>query len=252
MLPFDYENFSINDSKQKNEIKTNKKINKILIISTIITSIIVINIILILVFVLKNKNNMNNSNENIPSISVKDIEKFKFCTFQTLKINFSNLNYYKELTPKDISFNFTTTENSTKEYFSDAINQNTIEIKIPSDTVSGKVILKIEKLKFVYEFQIEIINQFSIKINENIVKSVGSEMKIEENTISNTKNNYYIIYSFRPPCSGIYDIELYGSSNNDKSYFNVDIDSNLTVLEKRGRNIINTTQNVISSDWNDY
>lgn len=77
-------------------------------------------------------------------------------------------------------------------------------------------------------------------------------MLIKEDGISYTKNNLFIIYSFNAPCSGIFDIEILSSINNDKSYINIDIDSNLIILEKRGRNIKNLTNQILSKDWNDY
>lgn len=112
--------------------------------------------------------------------------------------------------------------------------------------------MKIKKLNFEYNFSIEIIKDFSIKINENIIKKEGNDMVIREEEISNIKNKYYIIYSFIAPCSGIFDIELLASTDNDKSYINVDIDSNIAFLEKRGRNIKNLTNHIISSGWKDF
>ena len=50
----------------------------------------------------------------------------------------------------------------------------------------------------------------------------------------------------------IFDIEILSSTNNDKSYINIDIDSNLIILEKRGQNIKNLTNQILSKDWNDY
>ena len=248
MISLEYEDFSINDSKKENNNIEKIKKNKNLIILFILALIIIISIILILVLTLKMKNNVDETKS--PIISVENIPSLKILSFQILNINCSNLNYYTEIQPKDISFNFTT-DNSTKIYYSDEINENNVKIKIPSEAKSGNVILNIEKLNFTYEFEIEIVKEFSIKLNENLIKKNGDEMKIGD-IISNTRNNFYVIYSFKSPKSGLYDIELSGSSDNDKSYFNVDIDSNKDLLEKRGRNIVNTTQHVISKGWNDY
>ena len=77
-------------------------------------------------------------------------------------------------------------------------------------------------------------------------------MVIKEEEISCTKNNYYIIYSFISVCFGIFDIELLASTNNDKSYINVDIDSNIAFLEKRERIVKNLTNHIISTNWIDF
>ena len=168
-----------------------------------------------------------------------------------MTLNCSNLNYYKDIKNTDISFQFTS-NNFSNIYFSDEIIENSIKIKIPFDAISGNVTMNINKLNFKYNFSIEIIQNFSIKLNENIINKEGNDILIKEEEISCTKNNYYIIYSFISPCSGKFDIELFASSNNDKSFINVDIDTNITYLEKRGRNVKNLTNHIISGAWVDF
>ncbi len=243
-------NFSINDPKQQNFLQS-PKISKTRIIIYILIPLIIISIILILIFTLKNNDKNNEIKGNLPSIYMENLETLKYCKFSVLTLKCFNLNYYKEIKNKDISFQFAS--NSTSNiYYSDEIVENSIKIKIPSDAISGNVTMNIDKLNFKYNFSIEIIKDFSIKINENIIKKEGNDMIINEEEISCTRNNYFIIYSFISPCSGKFDIELLASTSNDKSYINVDIDSNITFLEKRGRNVKNLTNHIISKDWKDF
>ena len=242
-------NFSINDPKQQNFLQT-PKTSKTKIIIYILISLIIISIILILIFTLKEDKN-NEIKDNLPSIYIENLETLKYSKFSILTLNCSNLNYYKDIQNKDISFKFTS-NSSSNIYFCDEIMENSIKIKIPSDAISGNVTMNIDKLNFKYNFSIEIIKDFSIKINENIIKKEGNDMVINEKEISCTRNNYFIIYSFISPCCGKFDIELLASTNNDKSYINADIDSNITFLEKRGRNVKNLTNHIISKGWNDF
>lgn len=237
-------NFSINDPKQQNFLQT-PKTSKTKIIIYILISLIIISIILILIFTLKKDDKNNEIKENLPSIYMENLETLKYCKFSVLTLNCFNLKYYKDFKNKDISFQFAS-NSSSNIYFSDEIIENSIKIQIPSEAISGNVAMNIGKLNFKYNFSIEIIKDFSIKINENIIKKEGNDMIISEKDISCTRNNYFIIYSFISPCSGKFDIELLASTNNDKSYINADIDSNITFLEKRGRNVNNLTNHIIS------
>ena len=202
-------------------------------------------------FTLKKNDNNNENKDNLPSIYMENLDTTKYCTFSVLTLKCLNLNYYKDIKNKDITFQFTS-NSSSNIYFSDEVIENNIKIKIPSDAVSGNVTMNIKKLNFKYDFPIEIIKDFSIKIDENIIIKEGNDMVINEDEISCTKNNYSLIYSFISPSSGIFDIELLASTDNDKSYINVDIDSNITFLEKRGRNVKNLTNHIISKGWKDF
>ena len=243
----EYENFSIND--QNKNIQTPIKTKKSLFIYILIFFIILIFIILIITLTLKKK---NKNNENNPSIYIENIQNKTFCTFSILTLRCINLNNYKDIKNKDITFEFTTNNNSSNIYQSDEIIGNDIKIKIPIKAISGNVLINIKKLNFKYEFLIDIITEIQIKIDENIIKSEGTDIIIDDKGISYTKNNNNVIFSFISPCTGIFDIELFASTNNDKSYINVDIDSNITLLEKRGRNNQNLTKQIISTGWNDY
>lgn len=62
----------------------------------------------------------------------------KYCKFSVLILKCFNLNYYKDIKNKDISFQFTT-NSSSKIYFSDEIIEDNIKINIPLDAISGNV-----------------------------------------------------------------------------------------------------------------
>jgi len=211
-------NFSINDPKQQNFLKTSKT-SKTRIILYILISLIIISTILILILIIKSDDKNDEITYNLPSIYIENEETLKYCKFSVLTLSCFNLNYYKDITNKDISFQFAS-NSSSNIYFSDEIIENNIKIKIPSDAISGNVTMNINKLNFQYNFSIEIITEFSIKLNENIIKKEGNDMVIKEEEISCTKNNYFLIYSFISPCSGKFDIEILASTSNDISYNN--------------------------------
>ena len=77
-----------------------------------------------------------------------------------MKLNCINLEYYKDIEISDISLEFPI-ESSTEKYYADSLEGNIIEKKIPPEAISGKIILSIEKLNFIYEFSLDIINNLS-------------------------------------------------------------------------------------------
>ena len=244
-------NYSLNNQKGQSLLESFKSSKKRKILLYGLICLLIIIIILILIFTLKSNNETTENKNELPSIFIEKLNTSNFCRFSILTLNCSNLNYYKDIKNTDISFQFTS-NNFSNIYFSDEIIENSIKIKIPFDAISGNVTMNINKLNFKYNFSIEIIQNFSIKLNENIINKEGNDIVIKEEEISCTKNNYYIIYSFISPCSGKFDIELFASSNNDKSFINVDIDTNITYLEKRGRNVKNLTNHIISGAWVDF
>ena len=85
--------------------------------------------------------------------------------------------------------------------------------------------MSIEKLNFIYVFNLEIIKEIKIKLNENIEFKFGSDMTITNENITRNKNNYSIVYSFISPAEGIYDIELSSSiAVKEPCYLYADID----------------------------
>lgn len=122
---------------------------------------------------------------------------------------------------------------------SDSLVDNLIKIKIPKEAISGNVQLNIEKINFNYNFSLEIINEIPLNINENISEYYGDGIRIEEDLISYTRNNYYIIYFLTVPSNCIYDVEISGSSVNNNTFINIDMDSNLSLLQNKGRNMQN-------------
>ena len=144
MSSSEYENFSINDPNHQNSIQDpphNTKKSLIIYISIIFLFILMI--ILILFFILKSKDN-NKDNENLPTIYIENIKNLKYCSFAILSIKCYNLNFYKEITNKDISFLFTTIDSS-NNYFSNEIIEDIIKVTIPFEAISGNVIINIKK-----------------------------------------------------------------------------------------------------------
>ena len=179
------------------------------------------------------------------------IKSLKYCFHSILELKAINLDKFNNINNTDISFIFTT-ENSTTKYYSDSLIDNLIKIKIPKEAISGNVQLNIDKIKLKYNFSIEIIKEIPLKINENITEYYGDDIRIEEDLISYIRNNYSIIYFFTAPCNCIYDIEISSSSMNDDAYINADIDSNLTILQNKGRNIQNLTKKINTGSYNNF
>lgn len=74
-------------------------------------------------------------------------------------------------------------------------------------------------------------------------------MTVSTDGIGSTQRNFHIIYSFTSPCSCIFDVEIWASTNNDKSYLNVDLDYDLDALKIKGRNNKNLTWHLINESW---
>ena len=249
------DNFIISEQQEKDTsyLKKRKKI-RILVLLTSICLIIVI--ILIIIFTTKksnkeeNKQEQEKEKENV-KIDSTYFKSFKYCSYSILELKALNLDQYSNINNTDISFNFTI-ENSTVQYYSDSLIDNIIKIKIPEEAISGNVQLNIEKINFTYNFSIEIIKEIPLKINENITEYYGSGIRIEDDLISYIRNNYSIIYYFTAPCNCTYDIEISSSSPNDDAYINADIDSNLTILQNKGRNIESLTKKINTGNYNNF
>lgn len=93
---------------------------------------------------------------------IEELEQTKYCIYSTLKLKCANLDYYPDIAPSDISFEFPI-EGSAQTYICDSINNNIMEIKIPQEAISGKVVLSIEKLSFNHEFSLEITKEIQRK-----------------------------------------------------------------------------------------
>ena len=144
--------------------------------------------------------------------SMEEIKKTKYCIYSILRLKSINLDYYSDIQSTDISLEFLIEDSTTKKYFCDSIiDKNMIEKKMPQEVTSGKVILSIEKLNYTYEFSLDIKKEIKIKLNENIKYQFGSDMNITDEQITKNKNNYSIIYSFKAPAEGVYDVELSSS-----------------------------------------
>ena len=184
-----------------------------------------------------NGNDVTSKAEELPNIYIEGIPQTKYCIYSILKIKCFNLNYYPDINKDDISFEFPI-EDSTKKFNCDSIDNDIIEIKINPEVISGNIILSIDKLNFIYEFSLEIIEEINIPINENIKYKYADDMTITNDLLSKNKNNYTIIYSFIAPSNGIYDVELSSSiAVFDPCYLYADIDYNLESAIKKGRNV---------------
>ena len=237
--------FIIEETEGKNiNLLRKRKIIRIIILSIFIC--LLISIVIIIISIHKNSN--DEKKENIV-INIEDIKNLKYCSFSVLEIKANNLDKYNNIDNKDISFIFMT-QNSTKQLYSDSLIYNIIKIKIPKEAITGNVQLNIEKINFTFNFSLEIINEIPLKINENISEYYGEGIRIEEDLISYTMNNYYIIYFLTVPSNCIYDIEISGSSTNNNTFINVDMDSNLTILQNKGRNIYNLTKRIYTKNYN--
>ena len=191
-------------------------------------------------------------NPEIIKLSIDEIKKTKYCIYSTLKLKCNNLNLYPEIQANDISLEFPI-EGSTQKYYSDSIDENIIEKKIPPEVISGNIILSIEKLNFIYEFSLDIIKEIKIKFKENIKFQFGSDMTITNDNITRCKNNYSIVYSFFAPGEGIYDVELSSSiAVKEPCYLYADIDYDLTSAIRKGRNVIDLVKKPNSTRFSDF
>ena len=113
--------------------------------------------------------------------------------------------------------------------------------------------MAIEKLNFIYEFNLEIIKEIKIKLNENIEFKFGSDMTITNENITRNKNNYSIVYSFIAPAEGIYDIELSSSiAVKESCYLYADIDYELQYAIRKGRNVGALVKKSNSTRFSDF
>ena len=187
-----------------------------------------------------------------PKISIEEFEQTKYCIYSNLKIKCKNLNYYPDIKPTDISLEFPI-KDSTKKYYCDSINENIIEIKIPPEVISGNIILFIEKLDFIYEFSLDIVKEIKINLKENIKYTFGLSIVINNENITNFRNNDSIIYSFIAPARGIYDVELSSSiAVKDPGYLYADIDYDLEMAIKKGRNVGEIVKKSSSTRYTDF
>ena len=76
-------------------------------------------------------------------IYIEELKQTKYCIYSTLKLKCINLEHHQDIEPNDISFEFPI-EGSTRKYNCDSINNNIIEKKIPSEVISGTIMLSIE------------------------------------------------------------------------------------------------------------
>ena len=183
---------------------------------------------------------------------IEELEQTKYCIYSTLKLKCANLDYYPDIAPSDISFEFPI-EGSAQTYICDSINNNIMEIKIPQEAISGKVVLSIEKLSFNHEFSLEITKEIKIKFKENIKFQFGPDMTITNENITRCKNNYSIVYSFISEARGIYDVELSSSiAVKDPIYLYADIDYDLTAAIRKGRNIGELVKKSSSTRFTDF
>ena len=244
------------ERKENKEKETSclKKRKKMIILISLASICLIIAIILIIIFTTKKANKeekqKDKEKENV-KIDLSYVKSFKYCSYSIIELKALNLDQYSYISNTDISFNFTT-ENSTVQYYSDSLIDNIIKIKIPEEAISGNVYLKIEKINFSYNFSIEIIKEIALKINENITEYFGSGLRIEENLITYIRNNFSIIYYFTAPCNCTYNIEISSSSPNDDTYINADLDSNLTILQNKGRNIESLTKKINTGNYNNF
>jgi len=217
-----------------------------------VISIVVVITIVIIIVIINQKEDDNNS--EIPKINIEEVKKNKYCIYSILQLKSNNLDYYPDIQSTDISLEFPIENSTTKKYFCDSIkDKNIIEKKIPPDTISGKVILSIEKLNYSYEFSLDITKEINIKLNENIKFQFGSDMKITDEQITNNKNNYSIIYSFSAPAEGVYDVELSSSiAVNDPCYLYADIDYDLNSAIRKGRNVGELVKRPNSTRFTDF
>ena len=126
---------------------------------------------------------------------------------------------------------------------------NIIEIKIPPEVISGNIILSIEKLDFIYEFSLDIVKEININLKENIKYTFGLSIVINKENITNFRNNDSIIYSFIAPARGIYDVELSSSiAVKDPGYLYADIDYDLEMAIKKGRNVGELVKKQVQQD----
>ena len=98
-------------------------------------------------------------------------------------IKIKNLHYFPDIQSTDISLEFRIEDSTTKKYFCDSKKKNIIEKKISSEVISGKVILTIEKLNYIYEFSLDLPKEIKIKLNENIEFQFWNDMKITNEQI---------------------------------------------------------------------
>ena len=183
---------------------------------------------------------------------IEELEQTKYCICSTLKLKCANLDYYPDIAPSDISFEFPI-EGSAQTYICDSINNNIMEIKIPQEAISGKVVLSIEKLSFNHEFSLEITKEIKIKFKQNIKFQFGPDMTITNENITRCKNNYSIVYSFISEARGVYDVELSSSiAVKDPIYLYADIDYDLTAAIRKGRNIGELVKKSSSTRFTDF
>ena len=78
-------------------------------------------------------------------------------------------------------------------------------------------------------------------------------MNITDEQITKNKNNYSIIYSFKAPAEGVYDVELSSSiALTDPCYLYADIDYDLNSAIKKGRNVGELVKRANSTRFIDF
>ena len=108
-------------------------------------------------------------------------------------------------------------------------------------------------MNYTYEFSLDINKEIKLKLNENIKYQFGSDMNITDEQITKNKNNYSIIYSFKAPAEGVYDVELSSSiAVSDPCYLYADIDYDLNSAIRKGRNVGELVKRSNSTRFTDF
>ena len=169
----------------------------------------------------------------IPGAEVKSIEPAEAYPGSEITLLGINFGTFMELPLSDILVEFQTADGSEKVEAT-SLTETELKVTVPINAKSGALTVYFGDQQTVTTPELTLVGDYTFTLLDYVEK--GGTISIAEGNIDSTKDGAWVIYQFKAPATGFFEVNTLTGTTKDGSYLNVDISDNLNVLKTQAEN----------------
>lgn len=169
----------------------------------------------------------------IPGAEVKAIEPAEAYPGSEITLVGINFGTFLSLPLSDILVEFPTADGTTMVEAT-SLTETELKVVVPNNAKSGNLIVHFGDMQAVTTPELTLVGDYTFTLLDFLEK--GGTISIDEGGIGSTRNGGWVIYQFKAPATGFFEVNALTGTTKNGSYLNVDISDNFNVLKTQAEN----------------
>lgn len=169
----------------------------------------------------------------IPGAEVKSIEPANAYPGSEITLVGINFGTFLSLPLSDIQVEFPTAD-GTEKVEASSLTETELKVIVPVTAKSGALTVYFGDQQAVTTPELILVGDYTFTLLD--YKEKGGTISIDDGGIGSTRNGGWVIYEFKAPATGFFEVNTMTGTTKDGSYLNVDISDNFNALKTQAEN----------------